>query len=519
MLKTKLLAILCIICFVFSLYSFKDIKVSSGSQPLPVPVLTYANSSLKSNSNFSVVGAARLISRNGRSGINTTSMHSRIKYLKHTLNDIRGTLSVWLMALEDLAPAVTYEGMKRDNENFNIFPIVTDNNDMCNAYSSTFNFYLNKVWHPGLTAKFIRGAGQHNYNHAVVTANHSEFEKNRWYQLSLTWDFEKDILGLFINGVKVGSQDVTAKKLIREVCGDTLYAGNPSFCISEMKFYDQVLDNDLIYSIYRHEATYFDEVFDRHLKHTYAGAGREKFIWNLTDEWIKKLDISFLQPEDLDTFYIQGYQGGAKITDEGLLVETPNIPISSDVVEQQMYIWTKQAFEGDLYLEYEFKTLRKGGLSLLMTQASGMQREDFMADYPLRTEGNMGMVAWSSVRNYHWEYYREMNDVRNDIACGAMLKNPYQYPLAFGCMDKPLEKNQWHKLQFLQTGNKIIGAIDGVIIIDATDDWRSNSGSVYSFGRIAIRAMVRTKMMFRNLKVYNRNLDFEVLEEQKINNK
>jgi hypothetical protein len=228
------------------------------------------------------------------------------------------------------------------------------------------------------------------------------------------------------------------------------------------------------------------------------------------------LDISFLQPEDLDTFYIQGYQG-AKITNDGLLLETPNIPISSDVVERQMYIWTKQAFEGDMYLEYEFMTLRKGGLSLLMTQASGMQREDFMADYPLRTEGNMGMVAWSSVRNYHWEYYREMNDVRNDIACGAMLKNPYQYPLAFGCMDKPLEKNQWHKLQFLQIGNKITGAIDGVIIINATDDWKSNSGSVYSFGRIAIRAMVRTKMLFRNLKVYNRNTDFEILDEQRTN--
>lgn len=494
-------------------------KNAPADTQLPKPSIIYNNTSLKQSNEFVIEGSARTISINGRTGINATSAHSRIKYFKHTLNDTKGTLSVWLMALEDLAPAVNYPGMKRDNENYNIFPIVTDQSDINNVWTANFSFYINKVWHPGLTAKFIKGEGHAIYNHAAATANHTEFEKYRWYQLSLSWDFDEKELALYINGIKVGSHDVTAEKLIRDVCGDTLYAGNPSLCISEIKFYDKALDNEVIYSIYRDEATDFDEEFDRNLKYTYAGIGRKSFEWKPGSEWEKKLDVTFLQPYDLDTFYVQGYTDGPKITDEGLLIETPNVPISVDVVEQQLYVWTKQTFEGDLYLEYEFKTLRKGGLSLLMTQASGMQREDFMADYPLRTEGNMGMVAWSSVRNYHWEYYREMNDVRNDIACGAMLKNPYQYPLAFGCMDKPLEKNQWHKLQFLQIGNKIIGAIDGTIIIDAVDDSHHNSGSVYSFGRIAIRAMVRTKMMFRNLKVYNRNLDFEILEEQKVNNK
>jgi hypothetical protein len=67
----------------------------------------------------------------------------------------------------------------------------------------------------------------------------------------------------------------------------------------------------------------------------------------------------------------------------------------------------------------------------------------------------------------------------------------------------------------LQIGNKIIGAIDGKIIIQGEDNGFNNNGAVYNFGRIAIRCMIRSKMLFRNIKVYNRNLDFDILESIK----
>jgi hypothetical protein len=97
-----------------------------------------------------------------------------------------------------------------------------------------------------------------------------------------------------------------------------------------------------------------------------------------------------------------------------------------------------------------------------------------------------------------------MCDMRNDVENSALMKNPYKYPLSFGSLNKPVEKNIWHKLQFLQIGNKLIGAIDGIIMVEFTDDGFSNNGPVYDFGRIAIRCMVRTKMLFRNLKVFNK---------------
>jgi hypothetical protein len=115
----------------------------------------------------------------------------------------------------------------------------------------------------------------------------------------------------------------------------------------------------------------------------------------------------------------------------------------------------------------------------------------------------MTMVYGEDVRSYHWEYYREMNDMRNDLDNSAFMKQPWNYPLAFATRKVPLEKEIWHKLQFLQINNKLIGSIDGNIMFECTDDSFTNNGPVLDFGRIAIRCMLHTKMIFRNLKVYN----------------
>ena len=139
-----------------------------------------------------------------------------------------------------------------------------------------------------------------------------------------------------------------------------------------------------------------------------------------------------------------------------------------------------------------------------MVQASGMNREDFMGDYPLRTGGRMTTVYGEDVRNYYWEYYREMADMRNDHANSALMKNPFLYPLSFSALDTPVEKNVWQKLQFLQIGNKLTGAINGIKMVEFTDNGFDNNGPVYNFGRIAIRCMLHSKLVFRNLRVYNR---------------
>ena len=217
------------------------------------------------------------------------------------------------------------------------------------------------------------------------------------------------------------------------------------------------------------------------------------------------MSLSFTKPTDIDSVHVQGNPLHVNITKDGLLVETINRQYTGALLDSQVYVWSKKPFEGDLYVEYEFKILRPGGLSLLMVQATGMNREDFMADYPPKTTGRMTTVYGEDVRNYHWEYYREMSDMRNDVQNSVLAKNPFGFALSFSALSKPYDYNRWNKLQFLQIGNKLIGAINGVVMVEFTDNGFINNGPVYNAGRIAIRCMIHSKMLFRNLKVYNRD--------------
>jgi hypothetical protein len=197
------------------------------------------------------------------------------------------------------------------------------------------------------------------------------------------------------------------------------------------------------------------------------------------------------------------------ICEEGLRIHTyfGRQPMGFDPNNEdkrQVYLWTEKTFEGDLNVCFEFRSLLPGGLSLLMFQASGMQREDFMADYKRRTDGAMKMVGWEDVRNYQWEYYREMNDCRNDVGSHYFKKNPYQTVLAYQCHPQMFGEGNWHQLQFLQEGDRIRGAIDGITVFDCRDRPDIKSGPVYGFGRFALRCMLRSHMLFRNLEVRTR---------------
>jgi len=62
----------------------------------------------------------------------------------------------------------------------------------------------------------------------------------------------------------------------------------------------------------------------------------------------------------------------------------------------------------------------------------------------------------------------------------------------------------WYRLDYVQEGERLRGAIDGVTVMDVIDDGFSNNGPVLLNGRIALRCMMRTDMTFRDLAVWNR---------------
>ncbi|WP_075590695.1 DUF1961 family protein [Labilibacter marinus] len=483
------------------------------------PIFQYNLSNPAKSSEFKTHGEARVLDLKGKKGINPTSIHSRIELLKHNLNkDEKGSMVIWAFFLEELNAAHQTKAMTYDNESWFVYPLISDNKEVSNSEESNFGMYFFAEWHPQFYVKMYKGKLYPTRvdppQKAFVTSEHFSFKANKWYQLTFTWDKKKEDLRLYANGVLIGTDDKYHNAFHIDEINEKLYTGNPSICYSNIDFYNEELSGEEVAAMYKNEAPDFDQEYIDHLNHVFNGYDVKEFTWKLDNTWTEKLNLKLNEPNLLDTFYVQGYQDAPSVSKDGLLIETPNIPQQGNTIEKQVYMWPLQRFEGDIYIEYEFKPLREGGLSLLMAQSSGMNREDFMKDYPLRTNGNMGTVLAQGVRNYHWEYYREMNDVRNDVASGALVKNPYFYPLSYGSFKDNLENKEWHKLQFLQRGDKIIGAIDGKIIVEGTDNANTNNGPVLNSGYMAIRCMIRTKILFRNLKVYNKNEAFKVVKTQ-----
>lgn len=465
-----------------------------------------------------VSGSHRILELKGRRGVHPTSIHSTIRVGSHNLNAPRGTLRLWFFALEDLAASVIFPHMATDNPHFANYCFLGD----CPAprdYGQS-NFFFGWFRQNELRAQFFRG-GVHQTGFLapqkawVQAIPFNYFEQHHWYQAAITWDEPAKEIRLYVNGLLVGVSDRFNKDFHRERCGDTVYAGCPALCHGEFEFIDAILDEATLYRDYRAAATDHSPEIERALRKRFYGDPLDDFTFRpeASSGWVDELALSLTEPDLASHFYVQGETGAVKYGahPEGLLVETPEVTFEPHNRDRQVYLWTERMFEGDLYVEFDWKSLRPGGLSLLITQATGMSREDFMTDYPRKTCGQMHTVHGENVRNYHWEFYREMHDVRNDVGTAFSRKNPFAFRNGFGSAPAPFAPGEWHRLQYLQEGGRIRGAIDGKILLEVDDDSRRNTGCVLNCGHLAIRAMLHSKMLYRNLRVFNRPPPFRVV--------
>ncbi|MFN6017260.1 MAG: DUF1961 family protein, partial [Verrucomicrobiota bacterium] len=247
----------------------------------------------------------------------------------------------------------------------------------------------------------------------------------------------------------------------------------------------------------------------------HSGKSLSAFDWKASADWSERLNLPLNRDEDFARFYVQGMTEAPSVTPEGIRVRTSAIHKSelkqpenwnSEEVwdPTQVYLWLEDYFTGDFAVEYEFKSLQKHGLSLLMMRAAGLHGEDFLKSHPRRVSGAMRAVCWENIRNYHWEYYRQMEDCRNDTASHVLVKNPYLHPIAYQDAPESLKVGEWHRLQFVHEGNRLRGAIDGVQVLDVVDDPFSGFGPVMRSGTLAIRCMWDSDIVFRNLKVWTK---------------
>lgn len=500
--------------FFLPIVLFAALKAAAASISGSVPRSKFEIADLASEATLIHGPGARVVEYRGRRGLNFTSIRGRFVIPEHNLNARRGTLTLWVLPLDDLYPQAHYEQHKLSFPYPDRFTFLSDREAMGDVAPAQFCLYYDNGWHPVFMAKFHGGDWRTLLNAeregAIATSGHFEFHRLHWYQLAVVWDRDASIYRVYANGVLVGHHDATyGGKLMEEPCGPMLYGGNPALAYSTLEFHDTMLTPAQLKAKYQAETPAPDPELSAMLERTYEGRGLPAFRFVRDATWRARLDLPLSERRDLLEFYQQGAINDLRFEEGGLRVVTPPMRdwlqrTDKGIDLTRMYLWTRTTFEGDLYVRVEFKPMTHGGLVLLMTQAAGMQGEDFLSDYFLRTDGSMKMVCWEDVRNYHWEFFREMNNVRNDLVSHAVLKNPWYRPLAFQVENRRWETGRWYVLEFLQEGDRIRGAIDGVTVVDVRDTGFDNNGPVLLKGHVALRCMMRTDVVFRNLTVLDR---------------
>jgi hypothetical protein len=452
-------------------------------------------------------GIFREIHHCGRVGLHATGKDSFLHlHAGHTLDAPRGALTWWVMALEDLRPGIWWGHYQTVEPDFANTPLLSTSPQRREILDCAFSLSWQQFWWRPLMTRFCARHPETHFrwwSHFGPCEFH--FPEGKWMQLGLAWDREARTASLYANGVCVSRTD-SWKRPIFDVTGPDLYTGSTLFALGELNFYEGAWADADFARAYAADGGEPDES----MRVTHAGGGCVEEACPPPDGFVERFFCPLTDPADLEKFYVQGNRGAVSITPQGMRVETPqgSPPLpeegrdKEDMIQVYMHLWEK--FEGELFLEFEFMPLAHEGLGLVMVQGNGMQREDFMRDHPLRTTGSMRMVCWENVRNYHWEFFREMEGMRNDIGSHIFMKNPFFRGLAYQTMPRRLELNTWHRARLRQDGGRWRGYMDGYKVFDVLDDPSAHAGPVYKTGHVSLRNMRNTRMLWRNLRISTR---------------
>jgi len=447
-------------------------------------------------------GPHRFVAREGRTGLHVSSLNTSAACRTDLHQRPRGTLSIWFNPLEDLGAMPEMEHLRSKDANAFFLPLVSDAlpaRDLENGY---FGIWWNAGWYPKLMAKFCHGRLFPPMDFVMlpwVYADWLALRRGCWYHVVLTWDKPAARLRLYFNGVLAGHND----RMDHFDRGrGALQLGNPVMLLSELSLAETVWTESEVAEAFLRGGGVSSPEIERSLLPVNLPAGE----LSRDRSWRQALARSFTERDDLADWLRQGPQyyrlPHCGITSEGLLVQTPD----ELAVDSRTYLWSPVTFEGDMWIEYEFRPEAPRGLALLVVCASGPQREDFISDHGLPRGGGMGTIIADRVRNYHWEYFRRVEAMRTDVETQFLCKNPWQRPLAFAVRPK-LTEGQWHRLRLVKIGPRIHASLDGHTVFDAEDKSWYGTGPWYDFGRIALRQMYHTTMRYRNFSVHTRDTE------------
>ena len=451
-------------------------------------------------------GPHRFVFVGGKAGYQPLGLNSclRLPTAQHMENT--GTVIMSVSPLESLGVVPELQYVASKEPHYHTYGLLSDIPQTNHIEDAIFAWYWQSNWHPQMVAKYKSGkAGGSAADFAVtpyVPVEHLPLIESKWYQLAFTWDKAASRFRIYVNGILSGTTQYPFKC---EQANPSLYLGNSAMAFSDVEFYREELGGDEIAARYQGADMPKSAAVDEELRSLFTVRPRAAVDWTPGDGWVSKYQRSLTKAGDFDGWRQQGctsdrYRLKAKeITPQGLLIETPE----EIAIETRVYFWSPDSFEGDLAVEYMFRPEKETGLALLVLQATGMHREDFITDHPPRTSGSMNTIITDNVRNYHWEYFRRAVDVRSDLGTQVLVKNPWLRPLAMSTLP-PVRVGEWHKLLFVQEGPRIRCGMDGKWVLDVVDEAFGHSGPVLNAGRIGLRLMYGSRMRFKDMRIWNK---------------
>lgn len=461
---------------------------------------------LHSHEGLETQGPCRFLTIRGKTGLNPQSVNPTVALRTDLHRSPSGTVSLWFSPLEDLGTMPDNGFIQSRDPSAQWYPLLSDARPARDIENALFGIWWNSGWYPKLAAKFCWGTIWPPMDFVYlpwVYADALPLRRGSWYHIVLTWDFPEQKLRLYVNGFLAAHTDRVAHY---DQGGDVLQLGNPAFVVS-----DFLMETGSCWTQQQVQT-----VYERGAREGLVSADAESDCakcFSLVElpeleiqrdrSWTESLARSFTMPGDHQDWLRQGPQyqqlPRCEITSEGLLIQTPE----ELALDTRTYLWSPKCFEGDIWIEYDFRPESDRGLALLVACASGPQREDYFADHGLPKTGAMVTIIGDRLRNYHWEYFRRVEAMRTDFETQALFKNPWQRPLGYACHPR-LSVGEWHRLRFVKTGCRIHGSIDGRTVFDTNDNSWSGTGPDFDFGRMAFRQMYHTKICYRDLSVHNR---------------
>ncbi|MEI7728916.1 MAG: DUF1961 family protein [Verrucomicrobiota bacterium] len=496
----------------FFIVSFLLITLNSARAVSPVVVLPLDGSFAVQGASLAQTGPYRFLRLNGRTGYHPTSLKTVLELTTTAHQQPSGSMVLWVAPLETLTVATVKQCFVSKDTNAQEYALVADALPINDRNQSIFGWYWRSAWYPTVIAKFVAGRAKWDFELTPqVLIEHLPLSQGQWYQMALTWNRDAQRMRLYVNGILAGTVDYPFQM---QTPNPKLFLGTTAMAFSGFQIYDQELTGRDIAGSFAAARPQPAAEVTKELQRLFTIQPKPRAKWKPGTDWRLESAWSFTNTADLTGWVQQGcLEPGyemkeRRITPEGLLLETPE----QIGLESRMYLWSPRSYEGDLAVQFEFRPERNFGLALLVLQASGMQREDFINDHPPRTTGAMTTIIGDRVRNYHWEFFRRTGDVRADVGSQVLIKNPWNWGLGTAALP-PIATNCWHTLLFVQEGAKLRCALDGRWVMEATDSPTMSTGPVFNSGRIGLRLMYRTRMRFRDLKVWNRQAEWRTHEQ------